>query len=95
MIEMGATDFNRGLYIACENGVFAIVELMIEHGATDFNSGLSVVCKHKNLKLAKLMVEKGANDFNRALRGMRGEVMDRRSNMIIRFLLKNGATDDD
>ncbi len=60
MIERGATDWNWGLYRACEGGHMDIVELMIERGATNWNWGLYGACEGGHMDIVKLMIERGA-----------------------------------
>ena len=64
LIELGAYNFNAGLWSACSVGNLFIVNTLIKLGANDFDSGLDVSCRNEQFNCAKLMVRLGATFKN-------------------------------
>lgn len=59
---------NSMMWIACEHGHRAFVEMIITKGADTWNWGLWWACKGGHRGLVKLMIDKGANEWNGGLR---------------------------
>jgi hypothetical protein len=63
MVDLGATDLNRGLRTACAWGHANCARLMVELGATQLNEGLAYACIYgRTVDCARLMVELGATE---------------------------------
>ena len=60
VIKMGANDWNRGLYGACEGGHKEMAVYMISKGANYWNQGLGGACKGGHKEMADYMISKGA-----------------------------------
>ncbi len=63
LLEMGANDWNGGLYKACYDGHEDIVELMIQKGANDLDGGLIEACRGGMINIVRLMIQKGATNI--------------------------------
>ncbi len=60
MIDLGADNWNAGLYGACYGGHRQLVDLMIERGANDWDHGLSGACQSGQKDLIDMMIKRGA-----------------------------------
>ena len=68
LIQLGANNWNWGLYGACAGGNIRCIKLMISYGANDFNGGLFYSCENSKINIAsKLIDEYGANNFSETL----------------------------
>ena len=63
MLDLGANNYNLGLYGACEGGHDAVAKMMIELGANNYNWGLELACEKGHVEVVKMMIELGANDY--------------------------------
>jgi hypothetical protein len=60
MINLGATNWNRGLQGACIGGHLELAQLMITKGVNNWSVGLREACKGCHMKLVFLMISYGA-----------------------------------
>ena len=66
-IELGADNWNWGMFYAAEGGHLHLVEYFIEKGADDWDSGMEGAAQEGYLYLVEYFVEKGADDWNRGM----------------------------
>ncbi len=45
MLNLGANNYNHGLYRACQGGHKELVKLMLDLGANNYNGGLEEACR--------------------------------------------------
>jgi hypothetical protein len=60
MLTRGATNYNGGLFDACQCGHIELVELMLTLGATDYEWGLLCARQSGHLNIVLLLINKGA-----------------------------------
>lgn len=91
LINLGATDINRALFIASIRGNLPVAKYLVNQGASDLNRSLGIASAYGNIDVIKYLVEQGANDLKSAIIDNIQSVWYNPE--IIKYLLERGVDD--